>query len=981
MRLTTHSRVTALTVGMLMALGATPAAAALDASTATAVDAPATSSDDETLAPALPPEWQSPTATAEQEAAGAPALSPGDGTRVTGLATLLATPTTEDLATITVDGQEVPTAPTLGAGDSEFQVEVGSNSMSRGYGNYLVVNGTRITILETFASETVRVAVPNELLVVGRNTITLGAGARPSSCGMNHDDFVLNDFRLALADGTEVRDTGNPGDIIVGDGNCGSNATRPRSIDLHFTVDAEPGLGSGLLHVLDTTELDDGAHRVSATTESGAVSTSEIVVDNTGPALVAASPADGGTLRGEATVDVQVDDDAGVRTGPNLTLDGQTVRAGETISSDALPAGDHELVVEAEDELGNTSRHVVTFTSVPNSPAVGGMSPASGSAQQGTDVTLGVEVTDPNADDVTTTFYAAQPSFPDTAHVGTARDLPPSQLNFTGQAEAATGALRPGDGEVLRSPAADGLTYQRFDVTVAGAAADLVVSWTGEVDPNRAVRLHVWDAEELTWQPVAESRGTADGMTELSGATGAQHLDGDVVHVLVEGYDPFADDIAEEPDGVFRDPATYDFSLVHNTDTQYLSEGAVERETAEERQLWAEAYRAIPEWVVDNAEERNIAYAFHTGDLVENNFLRTDDEDWMAQVRAEFQHASQMQSILDDAGMPNGVLAGNHDNEYGDDVDLYNEFFGPERYEEASQSWENASYGEPWRPGDNQNHYDLFTAAGLDFIAVHLSYYVTEEELAWANEVLARYPDRNAIIASHDYLSASSAPDGRGASYTAPDGQNIFDRVVSQNPNVFLVLSGHIHGVATNVRTDVAEPGHSVVEMLADYQSYEVDGERLGGFFRLLQFDVDRSEMTVDTYSPWLDNHGATEFDPNTSREYDGTEDEFTVPVDLTTRTTSFATDSVLVAGLSDEVVGTDTIASGETAEVDWEGLSRGETYAWYAAAENASDGRAVSPLATFTTAGEPGEPGEPTDPEEPGEPTDPGEPTTQRYG
>ena len=59
----------------------------------------------------------------------------------------------------------------------------------------------------------------------------------------------------------------------------------------------------------------------------------------------------------------------------------------------------------------------------------------------------------------------------------------------------------------------------------------------------------------------------------------------------------------------------------------------------------------------------------------------------------------------------------------------------------------------------------------------------------------------------------------------------------------------------------------------------------------MLQFDVDRGEMSVDTYSPLLDDFGATEYD--TDAPVQRPEDNMVLPVDLTRRTTSFSTDSV----------------------------------------------------------------------------------------
>src|SRR5699024_4697845 len=145
--------------------------------------------------------------------------------------TITASPLPGDpVESVSLDGEPLDTASTLGQGETaSFQVDVGTNSMALSYSNYVIVNGTRIAILATYASATTAIEIPYELLTHGENSITVGTGTRPTSCGINHDDFVLDDFRVVLADGTEVRDEANPDSITLGDGNCGSSADRPRS--------------------------------------------------------------------------------------------------------------------------------------------------------------------------------------------------------------------------------------------------------------------------------------------------------------------------------------------------------------------------------------------------------------------------------------------------------------------------------------------------------------------------------------------------------------------------------------------------------------------------------------------------------------------------------------------------------------------------------------------------------------------------------
>jgi hypothetical protein len=82
-------------------------------------------------------------------------------------------------------------------------------------------------------------------------------------------------------------------------------------------------------------------------------------------------------------------------------------------------------------------------------------------------------------------------------------------------------------------------------------------------------------------------------------------------------------------------------------------------------------------------------------------------------------------------------------------------------------------------------------------------------------------------------------------------GQQLWDRVIAPNRNVVMVLSGHFHGLG-QITTDNAGgiEGHTVVELLADYQEFRTHtGERATGFQRLLQLDLASGSIAVDTFS------------------------------------------------------------------------------------------------------------------------------------
>ncbi|GGL62274.1 hypothetical protein GCM10010129_02300 [Streptomyces fumigatiscleroticus] len=869
----------------------------------------------------------------------------------------------------TIDAPAVPVVDTLGSGSATLGFTVGSNSIEARYQNYVLVNGERQVLDTDFAGQRVDLAFPNEWLVPGWNTVDFVTGTYATSCGDNRDDFTLSGITLTPAAGT-AEGRMLKGSYSLGDGNCGDNVNPLTEIDLEFFVE---GPAQGVRADLDTARLGDGEHTLAATSKTGRTANRVLLTDNSAPRVASSTPAAGQRITASVVLDVRLQDLSGVTGGPDVKLDGKPVELGSAVGP-GLSAGRHTLSVSGTDSLGNTGTREVTFTSagIPDAPA--GLTPASGTTDAGNTVKLSAKVAEPDGGPVDATFSEAEILTPDQVRQGTAASVP-TTLSVKGEKKVEASGLAPADGKGLDAPAAEDVTYQRFDVKVKGHVDAPVLRWEGVIDPERLAALRVWNTGTGKWDVLTSARGAAEGDTVLTAVVDRSYVDRQRVHVMVTGEDPFADDIdAGDPDS-FADPGSYDFSLVHYTDTQYLSEGAVEQETAAERAVWEKAYGDVSRWIAANKDKRKIAYVAHTGDIIENNIRKPADEATQQEVVGELELSSKQQKILDDAGVPNGVIAGNHDNQSGTENGpdaIYNRYYGPDRYEALSQGWEHAEYGGPWRAGDNQNHYDLFSAGGLDFVVVGLSYGVTREEAEWADSVFKRYPDRNGILLSHDYLAPSSSPDGRGAPFSAPDGSMLYRTVVRDNPNVFLILAGHEHGVGTNVKPKVGEVSHDVVELLADYQFYTVSADRLGlteiggyrpddrlqfgaSFFRLLQFDVDRSELTVDTYSPLLDEFGATEYD--TDHRYDGTEDNMVLPIDLSTRRTTFTTDSLALYDPVD-VIGRARVKSGQVASVTWKRLKPGTTHAWFVTARSAGGGVTASEPSVFVTKDAHGRPG-----------------------
>jgi hypothetical protein len=334
-----------------------------------------------------------------------------------------------------------------------------------------------------------------------------------------------------------------------------------------------------------------------------------------------------------------------------------------------------------------------------------------------------------------------------------------------------------------------------------------------------------------------------------------------------------------------------DFTVVVLPDTQYYSE------------TYPSIFSAQTQWIMDNRDSLNIEYVAHVGDIVN-----------VASQIYQWNNANAALSLLETpaTGFPDGMpycpSVGNHDIQSGSTTN-YNNYFGVSRFQ--GRNYYGGHYG-----SNNDNHYNLFSAGGMDFIVISFAYDSTPDQpvLDWADSLLKAYPNRRAIVASH-YIVGTGNPASFGT-----QGQAIYDNL-KDNPNLFLLVCGHICGEGR--RSDVYQ-GRTVYSILTDYQCRSNGGN---GWLRTMTFSPANDTITFKTYSPTL-NQWETDADS-----------QFTLPYDMPGTTASF----VQVGAVSGVPVG-------NTASVTWNNLSPGSSYEWYA---DASDGQSTVSTATrtFTTA------------------------------
>lgn len=179
------------------------------------------------------------------------------------------------------------------------------------------------------------------------------------------------------------------------------------------------------------------------------------------------------------------------------------------------------------------------------------------------------------------------------------------------------------------------------------------------------------------------------------------------------------------------------------------------------------------------------------------------------------ENASREVEKLEDAGLPYGVLGGNHDVAHGNEnYELYNKYFGAFRYE-----------GNPWYGGtyeDNKGHYDLVQVDGEKLLLIYMSWDIYTPEVEWINSVLEQYPGPE----GHSLHPPRASMPKRCPITSAT---LLVEQVCRDHPNVIAMLNGHYHGASLNF-VGFDDDGDGVEERVVyrictDYQSAPGGGQ------------------------------------------------------------------------------------------------------------------------------------------------------------
>ncbi|NND67579.1 MAG: serine/threonine protein phosphatase, partial [Halioglobus sp.] len=259
-------------------------------------------------------------------------------------------------------------------------------------------------------------------------------------------------------------------------------------------------------------------------------------------------------------------------------------------------------------------------------------------------------------------------------------------------------------------------------------------------------------------------------------------------------------------------------------------------------------------------------------------------------------------SLLAAAGIPFGVAPGNHDHDAmwsvaefpprtdvrPQELRMEPEFLGMlhigglDNFRSAFGADSAFFKDRPWYVGHingGGSSAQTFRAGGYTFLHIALEMQPSDEVVAWALEVIDAHAGMPTMISTHDYLNTQGerlANPIVDLARVDPERHNsaeqLWNKLISQRDEIFLVLCGHQH--AQSRRVDSNANGFEVHQVLADYQGRGQSGMDAGeppdrmrgvprgigdGWFRLMSFELGGAQprIRVRTYSSHYDAYSS----------------------------------------------------------------------------------------------------------------------------
>jgi hypothetical protein len=245
------------------------------------------------------------------------------------------------------------------------------------------------------------------------------------------------------------------------------------------------------------------------------------------------------------------------------------------------------------------------------------------------------------------------------------------------------------------------------------------------------------------------------------------------------------------------------FSLILFPDTQ--------NEVKSHKDMW----ESMPQWVVANQAKLNIKAVIGLGDVTD------------AGTPDEYVEAVKGWNVIKSSGLIYMPTRGNN----GDMYPIWNQYFGPNYF--AGKAWFGGSYG-----NSTSCYYVKFVEGSQNYLILAVGFDPNTQQIAWAQSVLNANKDSKVVVVAHSYLDVTQL---------TPEGTKLWNGLIMQNKNIFLVVCGHVHNPSPPTSYFVRD---KVNELRADYQ----DSNSGNGYMEILTFQPSKCSIQTTSFSAYINN-------------------------------------------------------------------------------------------------------------------------------
>jgi len=284
-------------------------------------------------------------------------------------------------------------------------------------------------------------------------------------------------------------------------------------------------------------------------------------------------------------------------------------------------------------------------------------------------------------------------------------------------------------------------------------------------------------------------------------------------------YGNFIKELQAEDD----DATAWPYSFVAVGDTQYVCERDKKKGTNDMTYIY--------DWIVNNREEKNIKFVMGLGDITDENTVE------------EYAVAAKHLQKLNDAGIPQSIIRGNHDGPNDKIMDLYDECLKDvieatpyDGIMTAPVFDENGDLVS----GTYDNMYYTVEVGEQKWLIFALGYQPTSDILAWAGEIIEQHSDYNVILTTHGYINGKLEIPNTAR-------QRLWDELGCKYENIKLILCGDCTAIDIATQKRVGINGNVVTEVLIDRQT--IDQAIAYGHVTLLRFSADGAKVKFEDFA------------------------------------------------------------------------------------------------------------------------------------